>query len=390
MRRSGREHDLIDYARLANYEDNPGETAAPEQQQLNGTSSAQEPEQPSTSTSSTSNRSTSMPNHHSRSTSNSTANAIENSERPKSSWNTIVYGILAVADGPLTYTEIMQDIKDRYPFFRAASQDKVLKSGLKNPLYFHEAFCKGDIVNGKQTWGLKPGEFVDKKTGVILTPQPRNPIVPSVTSSTVTSRPAVQAQVVDNPNPVDSTPKASPSNHSRSSNPRFGRDILNPPEIPDSQDPSGSFRKAGAGVSTEQTNNSERIAETQPPTGRAGMIADNSSPGLSQTAAPPSPRPPLSKLIKLKFTKNPMRLAEAEDQSIHQLIGPIDREASAKDSASALTSQLAQTLVQFIPSSIEGTEQEKAIKTPPAVPSPKGTSACGITCACAHGNCEWG
>lgn len=356
VRRSGREYDPIDYARLTNYEEDPGEIAAQGQQQPIDASTAQESVQPSTSTSSTTNRSTSMPNDHSRSTSTSTANIVEPNGRPKLSWNAIVYEILALADGPLTYTEITQDIKNRHPFFKSPAEDKVLKSGLKNPLYFHEAFCKGDIVDGKQTWGLKPGVFVDKKNGTVLTPQPRNPIVSSVTSSNVSSRPAVQVQEFDDPSPVDSTPRASPSNNSRSSNPRFGRAILNSPEIPDSQDPSHT------------------PAEENPLTGRASRVSDTSSPGPSvsdQSAVSPSPRNTLSKRIKFKFIKNPLRFAEAEDESIHQLVEPTDREPSEKASASAVTNQLEQTLVPFIPSSAEATDNETGTKTPPAVPCPK-------------------
>ena len=230
VRKPGPARNAVDYPRLPGPEDNAREIAPPKQIEQDDTSSAQVTKQisPSTSATSTSDRSTLMPDHPSRSTSTSTAMITEQPERPKLSWNAIVYDILATADLPMTFPQLMQGIRERYPFFKSPSQDKVLNSGVKNPLYFHEAFCKGEIIDGKQTWGLKAGEFVDKKTGKVLTPQPRHTI----------SSPSLPEPVheTEHHNPVDFTSELSHPFNPRSGNPRFGREILNSPEIPDSQD----------------------------------------------------------------------------------------------------------------------------------------------------------
>ena len=152
VRKSGRARNAVDYARLSTTEGNNHDAAGWEQSQLSDGSPAQAANQasPPTSASSISDRFMLMPNAASRSTSTSTATKTENLERPKQSWNAIVYEVLAIADGPLTFTQLMQGIRDLYPFFKSSIQEKVLKSGLKNPLYFHEAFIKGDIINGSK------------------------------------------------------------------------------------------------------------------------------------------------------------------------------------------------------------------------------------------------
>ena len=234
VRKSGRARNAVDYSRLSRSENNAREIATPRQTD-EGLNPAEGNEQEfsansgssNSSASSTSNRSTSIADHPSRSTSTSTPMNIEN-ERPNLSWNSIVYGILASSGKPLTFHELVKGIKDRYPYFNNSSQVSILKSGPKNPLYFHEAFCKGDIINGMQTWTLKPGEFVDKKTGEVMTPRPQPP--------NITSRPADQAHEVEDESPSKTTSKPSPAPNTRSSHPRFGREILNSPEIPDSQE----------------------------------------------------------------------------------------------------------------------------------------------------------
>ncbi len=230
VRKSGRARNAVDYTRLLGSENNDRGIDPPEQIEERGTTPAQEtnPISPSTSASSSSNRSTSMPEHPSRPSSTSTAMNTEQPERPNKSWNAIVYEVLATSETPLTFPQLVQEVKNRYPFFNSPSQVKVLKSGPKNPLYFHEAFCKGGTVNGKQTWGLMPGQFVDKKTGEVLTPQPRHTVA--------SPRPTEQAQGTEHHSPSNSVSKPSQSHNPRSSNPRFGREILNSPEIPDSQD----------------------------------------------------------------------------------------------------------------------------------------------------------
>ena len=357
VRKSGRARNAVDYARLSIIEGNDHDAAGREQSQQSDGSPAQVANQasPTTSASSVSDKSTMMPNAASRSTFPSTATKTEHLERPKQSWNAIVYEVLAIADGPLTFTQLMQGIRNLYPFFKAPSQEKVLKSGLKNPLYFHEAFIKGDIINGKQTWGLKPGEFIDKKTGELLTPQPRNPI----------RSPKSSPQVVEmeEPSPVELTPKASHSHRPRSSNPRFGRAILNSPEIPDSQDPiptPSSPREPVSRVTAEHGLHLEEPAGTQKPADAEKGTLPSASPeaGISVRASPPRSQWPATVDSPAKPDSNnrvPIAAA-AEDKGIRKILSPLDREISAKSIQSFKALQAAEPRPVSIPSSIEGSE----------------------------------
>ena len=266
VRKSGRARNAVNYSRLSGSESNAREIATPRQtdEGLNLPGEATQQGLPSnsvssnSSASSTSNISTSMGDQPSRSTSTSTAANTEQPERPNLSWNAIVYGILASADTPLTFHQLVQRIKERYPYFKNASQVSILKSGPKNPLYFHEAFCKGEIVNGMQTWKLKPGDFIDKKTGEVMTPLPQPP--------NSSSRPVDQAREVEDPSPSKSTSKPSPASNPRSSNPRFGREILNSPEIPDSQEVKASTpapQEQDIPVATEQASQLDETTGAQ-------------------------------------------------------------------------------------------------------------------------------
>ena len=276
-------------------------------------SPARETNQTSTSAS---NRSTLKPDDQSRSTSASTATNAERPERPILSWNAIVYEVLATADAPLTFTQLMQGIQNRWPFFKSSSQEKVLKSGLKNPLYFHEAFCKGDIVNGKQTWGLRPGEFIDKKTGELLTPPPRHPIGGS---SSLTE----QVQEVEDPSPVDLAPKVSRAHRPRSSNPRFGREILNSPEIPDSQDAVATIsspRVAASRISAEHAPYSEEPTGSQK---LADAAHDTSSSASPETDASLNKLQASFSTMNTSSTSRYLSAAGSEDQSIRKFVGPL-------------------------------------------------------------------
>ena len=276
-------------------------------------SPARETNQTSTSAS---NRSILKPDDQSRSTSASTATNAERPERPNLSWNAIVYEVLATADAPLTFTQLMQGIQNRWPFFKSSSQEKVLKSGLKNPLYFHEAFCKGNIVNGKQTWGLRPGEFIDKKTGELLTPPPRHPIGGS---SSLTE----QVQEVEDPSPVDLAPKVSRSHHPRSSNPRFGREILNSPEIPDSQDAiatTSSPRVAASRISAEHAPHFEEPTGSQKLADAAHDTSSSASPEMD--ASLQKQQASFSPIITAS-TSRLLSAAGSEDQNIRKFVGPM-------------------------------------------------------------------
>ena len=312
-----------------------------------GLSPERETNQTSTSAS---DRSTSKLDDQSRSTSASAATHAERPERPILSWNAIVYEVLATADAPLTFTQLMQGIQNRWPFFKSSSQEKVLKSGLKNPLYFHEAFCKGDIVNGKQTWGLRPGEFIDKKTGELLTPPPRHPIGGS---SSLTE----QVQEIEDPSPVDLAPKLSRSHRPRSSNPRFGREILNSPEIPDSQDAiatASTFREAASRISAEHAPYVEEPTRSQKLADAAHDTSSSASPEMDaslqklQTSFHP---------INTTSTTRFLTAAGSEDQNIRKFVGQIDREASAKAAYSNSALEVAPQRAPSVASSIGESEK---------------------------------
>ena len=385
VRKSGRARNAVDYARLSTTEGNNHDAAGQEQSQQSDGYPARAANQasPTPSASSLPDRPTLMPNAASRSASTSAATTTEPTERPKQSWNAIVYEVLAIADGPLTFTQLMQGIRKLYPFFKSPSQEKVLKSGLKNPLYFHEAFIKGEVINGKQTWGLKPGEFIDKKTGELLTPQPRNPIR--------SPRSSPQVSEVEAPRPVEVTPKASNSHRPRTSNPRFGREILNSPEIPDSQDPiptPSSPRGAAGRVATEHVLRLEEPTGTQKPADAEKGTLPSASPevGVSVQASPPRSQWAATVASPARSTSSgrvPVTAA-VEDTEIRKIIGPIDREISAKSIQPFKTLQPAQqSRTASIPSSVEGSENHndpaatlQVASTPiPQAASPKQTPA---------------
>ena len=348
VRKSGRARNPIDYARLSTSEANVRELATEERTDEIGTSIVQGTQQMSPSTSASSNRSTLMPEHHSRSTSTSTAVINEQAERPKRSWNAIVYEVLANADAPLTFTQLTQEIKSRYPFFKASSQEKVLKSGLKNPLYFHEAFCKGEIIDGKQTWGLKAGEFVDKKTGEVLTPQPRNPIssgIPSGVPSGISSGSSAHVPEMEVPSPPEMTHPVTPPQRPRGSNPRFGREILNSPEIPDSPDavpttpsPQGPVSRVSADPSRleerELDMSQEKLAKAKRRLDFEDRMRAIPSPEIPVSVLKPQPHCQLaiSTIEELPDTatiENPTAETGVEYQSIRTAVRPIDHESFA-------------------------------------------------------------
>ena len=360
-RKSGRARNTVDYTRVSLPENNHHEIATPEQIEEGRMSPVQRANEtsPSASVPSTSNRSTLLPDNPSRSTSTSTATNTEQPERPNRSWNAIVYEILATSDGPLTFPQLVQSIKNRYPFFNSSSQDKVLKSGPKNPLYFHEAFCRAEIVNGKQSWALKPGVFVDKKTGEVLTPQPRYTIS--------SPRNAQQIQTAEDRTPRDSTSKSSHSFNPSSSIPRFGREILNSPEIPDSQDArviTPSPQETDSRIATEQPPHLERAYQHTPPTVRSlayevNNAADSAFTAVSNGASPSgrSPQPQLqwattngSPTSTTPYGQPPVA-AGAKLQSILQLVDTVDYKTSGTGPPSPTAFQALQPFGSSISSS---------------------------------------
>lgn len=352
VRKSGRARNTVDYTRASVPENNHHEIATQEQVEEGRMSPIQTTNQasPSTSSSSTSIRSTLLPDNPSRSTSTSTATNTEQHERPNRSWNSIVYEILATSNKPLTFPQIVQTIKGRYPFFNSSSQDKVLKSGPKNPLYFHEAFCRAEIVKGKQAWALKPGTFVDKKTGEVLTPQPRFTIPPS--------RIAEPVRQAEDRNPGNVTAKSPQSFNPRSSIPRFGREILNSPELPDSQDAraiTSSPQTTDSRVPTEHPPHLEQPYQHTPPTVQTPAheitsAVDGASANVSDEASPSS-RTPQPHLQWASINGSPMNTttygqplvaAGAKLQGILKLVDAVDYKPPGTGTPSITASQALQ------------------------------------------------
>ena len=100
--------------------------------------------------------------------------------KPKKSWTHIVYEVLANSKTTtLTLQEIGEAIMDRFPFFK--SNPSILKSSPRNPLYCHPAFYKVTREDKSLAWGIKAGQYYDKRTNKLLTAGSPGPdIVPSI------------------------------------------------------------------------------------------------------------------------------------------------------------------------------------------------------------------
>ena len=111
--------------------------------------------------------------------------------KPKRTWNAIVYEVIAHSTSPakptLTYPEIVEGVKKHYPFYAEVGQSKTLESSPRNPLYAHEAFYKEERPDKTNAWGLRPGEFYDRKANKILTAGPRPPALGPVLKDRHTS-----------------------------------------------------------------------------------------------------------------------------------------------------------------------------------------------------------
>ena len=378
VRKSRRARNTVDYTRVTGLEDNDREIAAPERVEGGRMLSTHEATQKSPSTAASSNRSTLMSDHPSRSTSRSTAINVERSERPNLSWNAIVYEVLANSEKPLTFPQLVQGVKDRYPFFNSSSQEKILKSGPKNPLYFHEAFCKGGIVNGRQSWTLRPGEFIDKKTGEVLTPRPRHTI--ATTRLTGQTHDATEDQSL-----IDLTSKSPQPSTSRSSNPRFGRDILNSPEIPDSQEAkatTSSPQEADGRIATEYAPHSVPTHRKTPPTVRqdsyelAHAVGGSSKPasvGTSLSEQTPQLRYQWvsinSSTLKTAPRNRSPIAADAKTQIIQDFVGVVDLEEPAEVAQTPSASQAARPSAPSVPPSTGESGHGSIPTTTQAMPS---------------------
>lgn len=148
---------------------------------------------PSTLDSPVSHGSTPAPGQATRSTSASTVPhrepKTEQLTRPKMSWNAIVYEVFANSEVPeLTLAEVQEGVKERFPFFGLLENAKTLESSPRNPLYLHPGFYRVQRPDGKTVWGLKPGDFLDKKTNKVL-----GTVLPAGPGRTISSIEAVDA-----------------------------------------------------------------------------------------------------------------------------------------------------------------------------------------------------
>lgn len=90
--------------------------------------------------------------------------------RPKLSWTMIVYEVLANAKTQtLSLAEIIEGVKDRFPYFRSEDQALTLKSSTRNPIYKHPAFYRFLRPDGTMACGLNPGDHYDVKSNKLLT-----------------------------------------------------------------------------------------------------------------------------------------------------------------------------------------------------------------------------
>jgi len=190
-RRSTRARLIPDYSNFLapEIDDDPSTTIAVETNMQ-----TQQERTPSTIDSPVSHDSTAVPDQLTRSTTASTVVqpdlSPERLAKPKKSWTTIVYEILANSRKPtLTLAEIIEDIKDRYPYFRSQASAETLKSSPRNPLYSHPAFYKIQRADNALAWGINPGKYYDKRTNKLLTPgSPRPSVLPSIEFSEVAAR----------------------------------------------------------------------------------------------------------------------------------------------------------------------------------------------------------
>ena len=367
MRKSGRARNAVDYTRLSGSESSARGIATPEQGEENDIPPAQETERTSPSKS-TLTSSALMPDHLSSSTSTSAAMYAERPERPKLSWNAIVYEVLAIAETSMKFPQLVQAVKDRYPFFNSSSQEKVLESGVKNPLYFHEAFCKGEMMDGKQTWGLKPGEFIDKKTGEVLTPRPRHTI--SSPSPSINE----QLHEMEDQSPIDLASNVAHINNPPSSQPRFGREILNSPEIPDSQDakaitPSPQRRDCLTATEhpphLEEATGSQELADAADSTSVIAFVETN----LKSQSPQPSfqwATPTFSPINTVSNSKYPTA-AGTKIQSVQIVLGATGHEAPASAAQLLSIPQTAQGWTSSISSSTGESESGSSPTTTQAV-----------------------
>ena len=110
----------------------------------------------------------------------------DQSAKPKKSWTMIVYEVIANSGQPdMTLPEIIEGVKDRYPYYRPKNMAETLKSSPRNPLYAHSAFNRVTRPDKTLAWNLKPGNHYDKKSNKLLTPgsprvQANSPAVSSI------------------------------------------------------------------------------------------------------------------------------------------------------------------------------------------------------------------
>ena len=184
------------------------------------------PTQDSTSTPSASNSAPAVPKQSSVvSSSTSPIQEVQSQQvpltKPKKTWNCIIYEVIAhgtsASKPTMTYPEIVEGVKEHYPYFAGAGQSKTLESSPRNPLYAHDAFYKEERPDKTNAWGIRAGKYIDKKTGKVLVagPGPAGSAQPSpfVQQPTVTEAPQSVADRNVTGDPFRDGPRASAGTH---------------------------------------------------------------------------------------------------------------------------------------------------------------------------------
>lgn len=283
---------------------------------------------PSTATSS-SNRSTVAPEQPTRSTSRSTVPrevdaAIAQPSpdmltKPKKTWNAIVYDVVFHGTHPgkptMTYHEIVQGVRDRYPYFTNPGQSKTLESSPRNPLYSHPVFYKRELPNGSMSWGLNNDKpYIDRKTNAVLNANaPQIPVASVEVSDEAAEVPeqARQASTLEDTSEEEEVQAVSPKSHPRQLSQGSKRKA-------DSVDPRSSAAKSVNGEEVEEVSNTNkrvRLNESVVPDSQ--QEPNQMSPPLTprQRASTTTPRPRRS---SSQATTIPASTGRKRNQPNHQ------------------------------------------------------------------------
>lgn len=264
---------------------------------------------PSTLGSSISHGSTPIPGQATRSTSASTVPHQSNPNpeqlsRPKMSWNAIVYEVFTNSTiAEMTLAEVQQGVKDRFPFFGLAENVKTLESSPRNPLYMHPSFYKTQRADGKVAWGLKPGDFLDKKTGKVLNQGPK-----LTTLSVEPTEPSADPPQHDiEQTPLTSHPNTPPASNGEA---ELGKSIANDQHSIEGPAPERSPHKIIDEESKVEHDNNQDQEELSP-------VVSRSSPQEVPVTQLPGSSPPEAMKIRLP-TSSPQEVIEKQQPNPQQ------------------------------------------------------------------------